>query len=140
MSGKINRHPRTFWQWLFGLPGTPVRTGMAAKLRKAARGDVFVPAERPPGEEGAIPLEESPERPAPKLSPAEQTPCRFCGGAFFAWGWLETGLYGIAPKDRGQGPIKYAKAKTRFGDFIGLKARMCEICGHVEVFANTEEE
>ena len=78
---------------------------------------------------------------APAAShPARDRPCPVCGGSGFRWGWLESGLYGTGKGPAAAKQPKYVKQKTRFGEFIGLRARLCDDCGHVEIFAWREGE
>ena len=76
----------------------------------------------------------------PKTEAAAAWPCPVCGEASFRWGWLESGLYGAGKGPPAVRQPKYVKQKTRFGEFIGLRARLCEHCGHVEIFAWGEED
>ena len=57
----------------------------------------------------------------------------------FHWGYLESGLYGAGKGPPAARQPKYVKQKTRFGEFIGLRARLCDRCGHVEIFAWPDE-
>jgi hypothetical protein len=63
-----------------------------------------------------------------------------CGGTNFRWGWLESGLYGTGKGTAGGEQSKFVKQKTRFGDFVGLRARLCIRCRHVAIFARQDEE
>jgi hypothetical protein len=121
MAGKRRKKRRGFWAWLTG--------------RK--------PREEPPsggGGESALPA--PPEAPAARAAgkPSPDRPCPACGGTDFRWGWLEAGLYGAGKGSAPEAHPAYVRKKTRFGDFLGLQARVCADCGHVELFARREQE
>jgi len=121
---------------------------MTRKRRKKRRGlwAWLMGRERPEPSAGGPPPgagERAEATPAEHAGPPAEPPtaagsCPICGGTEFRWGWLETGLYGAGKGPPGPKQPRYAKPKTRFGDFIGLRGRMCVACGHVEVFASAE--
>ena len=96
------------------------------------------PALTEAGRQQAAPLLQQPTPPASAEDKAD-LPCPICGGTHFRWGWLESGLYGIGKGPAAATQPKYVRQKTRFGDFLGLRARLCDNCGHVEIFACREE-
>jgi hypothetical protein len=135
---------RGFWGWLMG--DLPADEGPAPDERLSAEDSLS----RAPSDAG--------QAQPPEVPPGER-PCTVCGGTTFRWGWLETGLYGTgrglqgrtgqgAQTDSGHAPDaaeapahqRWVKRKTRFGDYLGLRARLCENCGHVEVFAAKVEQ
>jgi hypothetical protein len=106
---------------------------------------------REPGQPAGMPLPDAAQDQAgqalpqqPPTTPAQPQPpersCPICGGTSFRWGWLESGLYGVGKGPAAAAQPKYVRKKTRFGDFLGLRARACEGCGHVELFTRQEEE
>jgi len=123
MARREKRRRPGLWDWLMGRepPGRPA------------------PSEQPPPGDDEQPLAAAPAAP-PTSHPAAAQPCPICGGSEFRWGWLETGLYGIGKGPAGADRSRWVKPKTRFGDFIGLRARMCVRCGHVDAFASDVQE
>jgi len=125
MAGKGKKRRGGFWSWLTG--------------RQPA--DHAEPAEDAGGDDQAT--APAPDRAA--AAPAEsdrggEPTCALCGGSSFSWGWLESGLYGMGKGPAAAAQPKYVKQKTRFGDFLGLRARVCDNCGHVELFSLPEDE
>ena len=83
------------------------------------------------------------ESPSIRLQPhgePQLPPCPICGGTEFRWGWLESGLYGIGKGPPTHEQPRYVRQKTRFGDFLGVRARVCQNCSQVELFAWEEQE
>ncbi len=76
----------------------------------------------------------------PVTHPGATQPCPICAGTSFRWGWLESGLYGAGKGPAAAKEPRYVRQKTRFGEFIGLRARLCEGCGHVQIFAWEERQ
>lgn len=123
MRRKANKTRRGFWAWLMGReprkPSQPV-PGDAAEAEAAPPADKLASA-------GATP-------------DLTESPCSVCGGTSFRWGWLESGLYGAGKGPAAARQPKYVKQKTRFGEFLGLRARVCDGCGHVAIFALREDQ
>ncbi len=131
---------RRLLRWLLGVDEPEAPSGEGPEVGRAlpaADGAVAsssgpTPAPAPLVEGSSLPSE-------PKEPPPEERPCVMCGGTNFRWGWLESGLYGTG-KGTSAEQSKFVKHKTRFGDFVGLRARLCIGCLHVAIFARQDED
>lgn len=112
---------RGFWGWLMGEESPERAPGPSA------------PPEQTEEETGPIPPEVHDDL---SRTPNDylQNPCPICGEKVFRWDWLESGLYGLGQGASAAEQQRWIKLKTRFGDFVGLRARLCENCGHVDLF------
>lgn len=118
---------RGFWGWLMGEESSDRPPGLPAPVGQVEQ------------ETGPIPLEGHDELPQAPNGYSQQ-PCPICGGKAFRWDWLESGLYGLGKGPAAAEQHKWIKIKTRFGEFVGLRARLCENCGHVDLFVPKTEE
>ena len=124
MTKKNRKKRRGFWDWLIGEePSNP---------------DAALSSSQSQVDMTAIPQEQDEK---PHVAPEHAIrPCPLCGGTEFRWDWLESGLFGLGKGPSDTRTQKWVKQKTRFGTFVGLRARLCRNCGHVDLFAPDAEE